>query len=274
MLCKVKSMPKKIHLWVILLLAGILVNCSKDSETSDQGPDSVDRSANLLSAGSSGSDILTNENFDRILIEIAYVEGFRPTATALEHLRTFLLERTFKEEVSFTYRPLTSPGEETLTLEEIASLETDNRTRYNDGRTLAFYIYFADAPSDGDEPSENLVTLGAVYRNTSMIIHESTIRELASRSVVITVSDVETTTLTHEFGHLFGLVDLGTPEVNPHEDTASSNHCDVEGCLMRAELEFGSGIMSVMEKRTAKGLDGLPVLDAECLLDLQAIGGR
>jgi len=267
-------MRKQLFFWAALLMVSALVSCSKDSDTPSGGDNSVDRSANLLSAGSSGSDILTNENFDRIVIEIAYVEGFRPTATALENLRTFLLERTFKEDISFTYRSLPSPEEETLTLQEIATLETDNRTLYNDGRTLAFYIYFADAPSDGDEPSENLVTLGAVYRNTSMIIHESTIRDLASRSVVITVSDVETTTLTHEFGHLFGLVDLGTPEVNPHEDAASSNHCNVEGCLMRAELEFGSGIMSIMEKRTAKGLEGLPALDAECLLDLQAIGGR
>lgn len=267
-------MRTKSYLWAALLMTISLVSCSKDSESSTSGPDPVDRSANLLSAGSSGSDILTNENFDRIQIEIAYVEGFRPTNTAVENLRTFLLERTFKEEISFTYRTLPSPDEETLTLEEIARLETDNRTLYNDGRTLAFYIYFADAPSDSDKPIDNLVTLGAVYRNTSMIIHESTVRELASRSVVITVSDVETTTLTHEFGHLFGLVDLGTPEVNPHEDTASSNHCNVDGCLMRAELEFGSGVMAVMENRTAKGLEGLPALDAECLLDLQAIGGR
>jgi hypothetical protein len=107
-----------------------------------------------------------------------------------------------------------------------------------------------------------------------MVIHESTIRDLASRDVLITVSDVETTALTHEFGHLFGLVDLGTPEVNPHEDPDATNHCAVEGCLMRAELEFGHGVMAVMEKRAAKGLEALPSLDAECLLDLQAIGGR
>ena len=267
-------MRKQIYFWATLLLVSFLSGCSKDSDISDPGPDPVDRSANLLSAGSSGSDILTNENFNRILIEIAYVEGFRPTATALDNLRTFLLERTFKEDISFAFRSLPSPEEETLTLEEIARLETDNRTLYNDGRTLAFYIYFADAPSDGDDPTENLVTLGAVYRNTSMIIHESTVRDLASRSVVITVSDVETTTMAHEFGHLFGLVDLGTPEVNPHEDNSFPNHCNVEDCLMRAELEFGSGFRAVMENRPSKGVEGLPALDAECLLDLQAIGGR
>jgi hypothetical protein len=43
---------------------------------------------------------------------------------------------------------------------------------------------------------------------------------------------------------------------------------------MRAELEFGTGIMSFLEKRAAKGLSELPGLDAECLRDLQAIGGR
>lgn len=263
-----------LYLGAVLAWAFTLVSCAGDSGTDPDMPDPIDRSANLLSTGSSGTDMLTNENFDRMQIEIAYVEGFRPTTTALDNLRTFLLERTLKEEVAFTYRSLPSPGEETLTLQEIATLETENRTLYNDGRTLALYIYFADAPSEGDDPAEGLVTLGAVYRNTSMIIHESSVRELASRSVVITVSDVETTTLTHEFGHLFGLVDLGTPEVNPHEDSAFSNHCNVENCLMRAELEFGSGFRAVMEKRSAKGLEGLPALDAECLLDLQAIGGR
>jgi hypothetical protein len=264
------------RLFVLLLMSVFFVplGCSEDSDTSGGGSGPVDRSGNLLSAGASGADILANTNFERIRIEIAYVNGFRPTDLALENLEEFLRERTFKEDISFTFLPLASPGEEDLTLQEIASLESENRTSYNDGSTLAVYIYFADAPSVNDDESEGLVTLGAVYRNTSMVIHESTIRALASKSVLIAVSEVESTALIHEFGHLFGLVDLGTPMVNPHEDPEASNHCDVEGCLMRAELEFGSGIMSVLEKRAARGLSELPALDAECIRDLQAVGGR
>lgn len=267
-------MQGKVVVWMVLLASMIFAGCSDDSDTANGGPDPVDRTANLLSTGASGGDILSNENYDRILVEVAYVEGFRPTIQAIDNLRTYLEERTFKEEISFNYRTLPSPDEESLTLTEIAALEAENRTAYNTGRTLAVYIYFADAPSDSDNPQDGLVTLGAVYRNTSMIIHESTIRDLASRSVIITLADVETTALTHEFGHLFGLVDLGTPEINLHEDPNAPNHCDVEGCLMRAELEFGSGIMAMLESRTARGLDGLPALDPECILDLQAIGGR
>lgn len=266
-------MRQKNLFWVFLFLGISLITCSKDdSNTTD--PPSVDRSANLLSTGASGADLLNTENFDNLLVEISYVEGFRPTATATDNLRIFLQERTFKQDIEFLFRSLPSPGEQTLTLEEIASLEIENRSAYNDGRTIAVYIYFADAPSDGDNESEGLVTLGAVYRNTSMVLHGSTIRDLASRSVEITLADVETTAVTHEFGHLFGLVDLGTPEQNPHEDPEALNHCNVEGCLMRAELEFGSGVRGILEKRAAKGLADVPGLDAECIRDLQAIGGR
>ena len=267
-------MNRKLLIYFLAVMLTAFWGCSDDSDPAGGGSGRVDRSANLLSAGASGGDILTNENFDRILIEIAHVEGFRPTNEALENLRIFLTERTFKESIDYSFRSLPSPGEESLTLAEIAELETDNRTAYNDGSTLAIYIYFADAPSDNDDPEDNLVTLGAVYRNTSMIIHETTLRDLASKSVLITLADVETTALTHEFGHLFGLVDLGTPEVNPHEDDASSNHCNVPDCLMQAQLEFGTGIMGLLENITANGLNGLPHLDAECIRDLQAIGGR
>ena len=267
-------MFKRIFFLVVLSTLLIPYGCSGDADLTDDTSGGVDRSGNLLSAGASGEDIVNNTSFDRILIEIAYVDGFRPTNLSLENLTEYLQAHTQKEDIRYSFLPLSSPGEESLTLEEIARLETENRTTYNDGRDLSVYIYFANAPSVNDDESEGLVTLGAVYRNTSMVIHESTIRNLASKSVLITVTEVESTALIHEFGHLFGLVDLGTAEVNPHEDPEAPNHCDVEGCLMRAELEFGSGLMMALENRAAKGLSELPALDAECIRDLQAIGGR
>ncbi len=267
-------MFKRILFLLVLIALLIPYSCSDDSDISDGNSGTVDRSGNLLSAGASGEDIVNNTSFDRILIEIAYVDGFRPTNLSLDNLTEYLQAHTQKEDIRYSFLPLTTPEDESLSLEEIARLETENRTTYNDGRDLSVYIYFADAPSVNDDESEGLVTLGAVYRNTSMVIHESTIRELASKSTLITVTEVESTALIHEFGHLFGLVDLGTAEVNPHEDPEARNHCDVEGCLMQAELEFGTGLLNALEKRAAKGLSQLPALDAECIRDLQAIGGR
>jgi hypothetical protein len=85
---------------------------------------------------------------------------------------------------------------------------------------------------------------------------------------------VETSTLNHEFGHLFGLVNLGTDMVNNHEDPTADNHCDIPDCLMRGELEFGGGMMGVLEKSKISKGAAVPDFDPECILDLQANGGR
>ncbi len=299
-----------------LLLTGILVfsiSCSKNetnSEVDAPSPTAVDKTANLLATGDSANDMLSNDNFDKILIEIGYVAGFRPTQSALSQLTDYLRQHTRKETIEIVYNELASPTEDELTLQEIANLETKNRTAFNSGSTLAIYIYFADAPAEGDDMEQGLVTLGAVYRNTSMVIHEVTIRKLAARSLTISNADVETATLNHEFGHLFGLVDLGSDMVNDHQSQSENdkgelvgdNHCNVSGCLMRSELQFGGSasskafqaiskksyeagitsacilsgntVIDLLQQNTAKGNAAAPGLDSECILDIRANGGR
>lgn len=299
---------KKIFILPLLALL-FLSACSSDNdddtpEPTDDAPEVVDKSQNLLATGASANDLLSNATFDRLLIQIAYVKpdnpnarDFRPSNQTMMNFEEYLQERTFKQNIEIEYLELDSPGEEDLTLQEIADLESENRTAYNEGSTLAIYIYFADAPSEGDNLDEGLVTLGAVYRNTSMVIFEETIRALVNRSSFLTSTDVETATLNHEFGHLFGLVNLGTVAVNDHEDPEAENHCVVEGCLMRAELTFGSpaaraiaanskdevisvcslsgnSVLKLLEYQASRGLALVPDLDDECILDLQNNGGR
>lgn len=286
-----------------IFLSGLLVfifSCNKNNDDTPEPPKAVDKSANLLATGASANDILANDSFDKILIEIGHVSGFRPTAAAIAEFTDFLKEHTFKQNIEVMYTELESPEEENLTLQEIADLERDNRTAYNDDKTLAIYIYFADAPSVDDDEDEGLVTLGAVFRNTSMVIHEITVRRLAAQSAFISNADVEAATLNHEFGHLFGLVNLGTPAINNHEDQDASNHCNVPGCLMRAQLQFsgssnksnvlvsksayengitsgcilsGKTVLNLLQSKTGKN-SAAPGLDAECILDIQGNGGR
>lgn len=292
---------KKILILPLLALL-FLPSCSSDGDdtpdpTNDDDPVVVDKSQNLLATGVSANDLLSNANFDRILVEIGYVDGFRPTEQTMDNFVQYIQNHTFKQDIEIQYLELESPGEEDLTLQEIADLEEANRTAYNDGSTIAIYIYFADAPSDGDDEDEGLVTLGAVYRNTSMVIFERTIRNLANRSITISITDVETATLNHEFGHLFGLVDIGTVPVNDHEDPEAPNHCVVDGCLMQGQLTFGSpsaralvssankelvsacslpgqSVLRMLEANAARNMAIVPDLDPECVLDLQNNGGR
>lgn len=297
---------KNFAISLLIVCFGLLIGCSKNSPAPEKEVE-IDKSANLLGTGDSAADILSNNKFDKLLIEVGHVTGFKPTQTAVDAFINFIKRYTFKQDIEVVYNELESPEEETLTLQEIANLETDNRTAYNSGTTLAIYIYFADAPSDDDDEDEGLVTLGAVYRNTSMVIHEETIRKLAGQSPIISNADVEEATLTHEFGHLFGLVNLGSPSVNEHEgkipdgdgNEIGNNHCIVQGCLMRAELQLGpsnktslvakssdghglysacslsgSSVLSMLTQNSSKGTVNAPGLDNECILDSQANGGR
>ena len=63
------------------------------------------------------------------------------------------------------------------------------------------------------------------------------------------------------------MVNLGTPLQSAHEDEESSGHCNVPACLMEAAIEFETGMMGMLG-------DGVPVLDPQCIADLQANGGR
>ncbi|PIB29024.1 hypothetical protein BFP77_07420 [Maribacter sp. 4U21] len=288
---------QSIFLSILFLL---FFSCSQNSDDSPEPEQEIDKTANLQGTGDSANDILSNASFDKIKIEIAHVTGFRPTAAAMTEFTDFLRQHTFKEDIEVIFTQLDSPEEDSLTLQEIAELEGENRTVYNSGRTLGIYIYFADAPSVGDEEDGGRVTLGAVYRNTSMIIHEVTVRRLAAQSSFISNADVESATLNHEFGHLFGLVNLGTRAINDHEDPDALNHCNVPGCLMRAELQFGGSsgksnllastssyedgvkagcilsgqsVLNLLQSNSGKS-SAAPGLDAECILDIQANGGR
>lgn len=272
---------KRISLILLAVFGLFLVQCG--SQTDDQPPSGdddggtgVDRTGNLLAIGDSARDILSNDNFDRILIEIAYVNGFRPSSISIDNFRDYLVQHSFKtrENIVVEYHQVDPPTETELSFQQVADIEAEVRQNYNDGNTLAIFIYFTGASSENDDLNEGLVTLGAVYRNTSMVIFEGTVRLLASQDAAITVTDVETATINHEFGHLFGLVNLGTTPVNDHEDPNASNHCSVNGCLMRAELEFGGGMMKALSARASKGMAIVPVLDSDCRLDLQNNGGR
>ncbi|NKI28012.1 hypothetical protein HCG49_15730 [Arenibacter sp. 6A1] len=254
---------------VLLLSFVFFLACSKDTVNETQEVQ-ITRTANLKNAGDSARDFLSSEKFKNLLIEIGYVKGFNPTQETISNFTAFLGERINKDKIDFVFKELPSSGKDSLSIQEIVDLEKEHRSFYNDDDTLSLYIYFSDAPSSADKPEEDLVTLGAVYRNTSMVIYEATIRNIASKSILLSNTTVETATLHHEAGHLFGLVDLGSPSVNDHTDPEADSHCNVDGCLMRAELQFGSG----MRKMLAAKNGAIPDFGAECLRDLKANGGK
>lgn len=248
------------------LFAFIITLTSCTSESNSDERNAPDKSANYKSLGASANDLLSDVKYQSLYVEIVYVEGYQPTTEALAALKSFIEQRTFKPDgITFSLRTINSSGKAPFSLNEIDQLERENRSVFNTGDELAVYIYYADGSNENDDDKK--VVVGSAYWNTSIVIYGETINSLNAKTN-IPKSDIEAMTLKHEFGHLFGLVDLGTEPQSDHVDEENEGHCNVDGCLMRANLEFGPSLIEILEE--GKMIE----LGEQCILDLQANGGR
>lgn len=239
----------------------IIFSCSND-DTSEEIPNP--RAENLKAIGISADDLLSDETYKSLTVELSFLASFRPRQETIDALRTFLEARVYKPDaITFIETEITIPYTQTQSFAEIKAIEEAQRTIYTEGDDIAVFVYFSQANFEND--TQNALTLGAAYYNTSIVIFEQTLRDLVL-SQNFDLAQMETTTLHHEFGHLFGLVNLRDDDIHDnHEDPQHSKHCKIENCLMYYESNIANYFIN---RSTVPGLDPL------CIEDLQAKGGR
>jgi hypothetical protein len=253
---------------IALLTLGfvLFVSCSKEDDFSEN-PNVINPNTNKQTTGSSSNDLLSDKKYTSIVIELVYVTGFEPSATAVNNVVSFLQARIYKPNgIIVQKRAIPSPGKATFTIDEIAAIESDNRTKYNTSSQIAVWVFFADGKSATD--SSNSVVLGSAYWNTSLVIYQKTVQGLSDSPLEPNRSLLETTVINHELGHILGLTNLGTSLQSAHEDASNLKHCNVSNCLMFWEAETGHGVSNMISGGTAVQLD------AQCLADLRANGGK
>lgn len=250
---------------IIILTLGLLLSCSQDDDVATA--ETVNPITNKQTTGSSSNDLLSDKKFRSMVIEVVYVQGFEPSATAINNFVSFLNARVYKPNgISIIKRAIPSTGKATFTDQEIVALEDANRTKFNTSGQIAIWVFFADGKSATD--TSTAVVLGTAYRNTSLVIYQQTVQGLSDSPFEPTRSLLETTVITHELGHILGLTNLGAALQSNHEDTTHPKHCNVQSCLMYWSSETGKGITNMVAAGTA------PQLDAQCLADLRANGGK
>jgi hypothetical protein len=252
---------------VVTMTFILLVSCSKEDSTDTISVDGYSITNNKKATGSSSHDLLSADTYKSMVIEVVYVEGYEPSATAINNFTSFLNARSNKPGgITVVKRSIASPGKATFTNKEIVAIEDANRTKYNSANQIAVWALFIDGASASD--SGNSYVLGTAYRNTSFVIYEKTIHGLSDSPFEPNRSLFETTTITHEFCHILGLTNLGAPLQSNHEDAEHEKHCNVKSCLMYWSAESGSGVANMVSGGSA------PKLDAQCLADLKANGGK
>lgn len=259
------------HLLLSIGVIGLLISCS-DNPTGtngnnggggsggDNGSTTFDHSRG---PGQSSAAFLRSDNFNHLVVELDYVANYEPTDEALDSLRSMLENRLHKPggiRISISGESIGNGGEDSYSTAEIRSLEHQHRDRFTHGDTLAAYLLFLD----GAHEQENV--LGLAYYNTSMAVLEETIRNKSGGLGGPSRAKIEATVMNHEFGHILGLVDSGTPMQSDHK-TDGSDHCTADQCLMRPSVNTSDFFSNVFD-------GSIPDFDAQCLADLQAHGGR
>ncbi|MBA2612533.1 MAG: peptidase [Bacteroidetes bacterium] len=246
-----------IFLLLIFWCLAFIFGCKKDNSTAPNSSTAVSVSA---------KDYLNSSNYDKLVIQIQYVNGYQPTSGAVDDLKTFLSQRLNKPAgVEVTYSNINSPGRTVYSLDDVKAVESLNRAVKTEGKTITAYVLFLDG--DYSQNNGNLKTLGVAYSSSSMVIFEKTLRDLSGGLGQPTLGSVEATVSEHEFGHILGLVNNGTNMTVSHQDEPHGKHCNNSNCLMYYMTETSDMISNLLG-------NNVPVLDANCINDLKANGGK
>ena len=243
-------MFKRQWLYFLLLFSLTVVGCEKKD---------IDDGKDYQSLGSSAHDLLTVIPYSSLKIEIQYMPGFAPDNSSVNELEKFLNQYLNKPNgIQIVEDSIPASGKPVLSLNDIVSTEKRYRTVFTGNNQIGVHVLITDGKYDVPNIFANS------YWNTSICVFGKTLSENSGNTGQITRSQLFTVLFEHEFGHLLGLVNQGSPMQVNHQDIANGAHCTNRNCLMYYDIETSA----------FSGNSALPSLDANCVDDLKANGGK
>jgi hypothetical protein len=244
--------------FLAIILTSLLLGCNKTSIEDLTSPEALHNRA----VGASANELLSSNKYKSLVIEVQYMTGFAPDPAALNHLQNFLATHLNKPNgITIVTKEIAASSNTTLGLNDIVNLEKEHRSQFSGGDKIAVYILY----TNGSYTNNNV--LGVAYRNTSAAIFGKKIHDNSGGIGQASRTKLEATVLEHELAHLLGLVDIGSPMQTPHKDAANGNHCNNNNCLMYYASET-TDILGFLVT------GNIPSLDANCVNDLRANGGK
>jgi hypothetical protein len=244
-----------------LIVLTIIIGCSKSSTVFINNPNAPDNLHNRP-VGASASELLAATTYNSVIIEVQYMTGYAPDAAALSNLQGFLSNLLNKSSgISIVTHEITPSSNTTFSIGDAAQFEQNNRTAFTTGGQIAVYVLY----TNGNYTDAQV--LGAAYRNTSIVVFGKNVHDNSGGLGQASRTKLESTILEHEFGHLLGLVDLGSAMQASHKDAAHGNHCNNSNCLMYYASDTHDMLGFLIT-------GNIPALDANCLADLHANGGK
>lgn len=254
--------------YLVFFLSILVLTSCKNDDDADNTPDP--KAENRKALGTSAEDLLSADTFKSMTVELVYAPNYKPAQETIDTFKDFIRDRVNKPDgVTFIETIITNQPNAPFTIDEIRAIEDTNRTQYTVGDDIAVYVFFSNGSSEND--TDTTVTLGTAYQNTSIVVYERTLQQITLDEPSL-LPILESTTLHHEFGHIFGLVNVQDDDIHPgdeHEDLDHPKHCIIEDCLMFFEA---SNVGRILQR--ARSRAQVATFDPLCLADLRAKGGR
>ena len=249
----------KTKAFIAVLLLFSITACKKEN-TFTNNPDAND--LHNKAVGFSANQLLSAGTYKSLKIEVQYMPGYAPDAAALNHLQNVLSNYLNKPSgITIVTKEVSASSSTSLSIDQVRKIEEENRTVFTTGDQIGVYFLYTNGNFTDDK------VLGAAFRNTSMVLFGKKIHDNSGGLGQPGRTKLEATVLEHEFGHILGLVDIGSPMQTNHKDAAHGNHCSNTSCLMYYASET-TDILGFLIT------GNIPSFDASCAADLHANGGK
>jgi hypothetical protein len=174
--------------------------------------------------GKMGHDILNKS----LQVEVVYAPGAKPDAPQLGRL-TSVLQRYSGKDPKVLLDTVSIPQQGNYTAEEVINITKSKRTCYSDQNTTCLFLLFLPGTFESSH------TLGVAFTATSIVLMETQFQQASNP--IMSSDRIAEGAITHEIGHLFGLVNLVGRSPRNHEDPAHPGHSNNSSSVMYWAVE-------------------------------------
>lgn len=205
----------------------------RDDADDTGAPDPDDGPAPLvddLAGVGANAEALLRPEVPRLVVEVAVQEGVAADPQAIDHLVGILEREADKPEGVEAVRTTFDDDRERWSPQDLRQVADEQRTRWSDEQTATvFVLYVRGAFEDED-------AIGVAYNASEAALFPERWEGLLE-GLLATDADVERAALTHEVGHLLGLVELVYDSAHDREHPDAPGHSRSEDSVMHPAVE-------------------------------------
>lgn len=223
-------------------------------------------------------DLIRGDRFPRLVIEIDYVPGTLPEMSVFADVIAIfdeVLDKPGGIEVQIDGELVGRGPDYRWPFDEVSALERETYDLEVPDDTIKIHMLWVDGKTEQD--TDRGALLGQAWSNRNIVMYRDNIEEACEMSgggfplLSGQICDAAyVAVLTHEIGHVIGLVRAPVEMVEPHEDDEHPHHDLDPDCVMYYAYE-GSAATSALGDRFLSGEESAPRFDDACLADIAAV---